>query len=127
MISYKIVESMSTRARRDFESFRRVYQQFRVYCKLKAVKHPYEVVTAMTDKLGRVAREIKHLERKDPRPDALDSIRSGLAGIVIYALMLEAKYGCSIAAGIESELREANRQHGNGRSIKTNKVKKGRR
>ena len=71
----------------------------------------HEVCNSMTDKHGRICREIKHAERKDPRPNFPQEMGEHLAGYVNYGLMLMRHYSVDFATGMIKELEKASAQH----------------
>lgn len=114
-VEVRVASSIAGRAKDEFMQFRKAYVQYRNYCNLTGINKPFEVLAGMADKLGRVAREVKHLERKDPRCDAHIEMRDGIAGVIIYALLLAELYSIDIAVGLESEMIKARIQHSKGK------------
>lgn len=76
------------------------------------IKNPHEVCNAMTDKHGRVCREVKHFERNDARPGWPVEAGEEISGYMAYAFMLADHYGIDIVACFCSELEKAIEQHG---------------
>ena len=96
----------------EFKAFEDTYKLFREDSGLnKKVKNIHEILTAMTDKHGRICRYIKHQERKDPKDNWQEEMASSLTGYLSYALMLFEYYGIDISKGMEKELNEAIKQH----------------
>ena len=97
---------------KSFNEFLSFYQQFRSANGLKkSIKNVHEILTAMTDKHGRVCRYIKHKERKDPKDNWQKELSSALTGYIIYMTMLLSYYNIDISEGMISELNESIRQH----------------
>lgn len=107
----RVSAAIAKRTADDFRQFCRSYTQYRKNGRLKDLKRSFEILAGMTDKLGRAAREVKHMERLEPRPDALITLRDSLAGLIIYSVLLSDVYNVSLAAGIEAELAKARSQH----------------
>lgn len=72
----------------------------------------FEICTALSDKHGRICREVKHAERNDHKPDWPDGLTSAMAGYVCYMIMLLKKYKCDLASGLEKELDSSLKQYG---------------
>lgn len=95
-----------------FEVFLGCYNQFRISNGLKnKIKNVHEILTAMTDKHGRICRYIKHQERNDPKDNWQKEMVSSLTGYIIYMTMLLSYYGIDIKEGVISELNESIKQH----------------
>jgi len=106
-ISSKIVAN-------KFNEFIDAYDKFREINGLSgSIDNIYEVLTAMSDKHGRICRQIKHFERNDSKPDWPDAMTESLVGYFVYGLMVLKKYNLNIADGMENELQAAAEQHGN--------------
>jgi len=67
----------------------------------------FEICTALTDKNGRIAREIKHFERNDPKPNFPSGLTEAMTGYLIYMLMLISRYNIKIDDGMKKELDSA--------------------
>jgi len=99
-----------------FKDFVNFYNDFRKCNGLtKGIDNVYEVLTGMTDKHGRICRQIKHLERNDPKPDWPDGMIEAMTGYLIYMLMILEKYDAEISEGMRKELKSAISQYGIGR------------
>lgn len=96
----------------SFNEFLETYMAFRKHNGLKnKIKNVHEIITAMTDKHGRICRYIKHQERKDPKSDWPKGMTEALTGYLVYSLMLLDYYGIDIQEGMINELNEAIKQH----------------
>jgi len=71
----------------------------------------FEICTSIMDKAGRIARQIKHLERKDPKPDWSNAISEDIFGCVAYLMMLVYKYDLPMEDNVRKELEKALSQH----------------
>lgn len=97
----------------SFKEFLHYYNSFRKFNGLnKKIKNIHEIITAMTDKHGRICRYIKHQERKDPKDNWQEEMSASFVGYLVYAIMLFEYYGIDICKGMEKELNEAAKQHG---------------
>lgn len=97
----------------SFEQFLKMYEEFRIKNNLLSkINNPYEILTAMTDKLGRICRQVKHFERDDPKADWPNGMVEDMAGLLIYWVLLRNKYELDIADGMRNELLKAAEQHG---------------
>jgi len=95
-----------------FNKFLEAYNIFRKNNGLKSrIKNVHEIITAMTDKHGRICRYIKHQERKDPKPDWPNGMTMAASGYIVYLIMLLNYYGIDIQDGMDKELNEAVKQH----------------
>lgn len=95
-----------------FNSFLHDYDVFREANGLSgSINNVYEILAAMTDKLGRIARQVKHQERNDPKPDWPDGMTIEMAGLVIYMIILKNYYNVDISEGMKQELEKAIEQH----------------
>jgi hypothetical protein len=95
-----------------FGHFKNVLKDFRDGNGLtKEIKNVHEILTAMTDKHGRICRYIKHQERNDPKDNWQEELVSGLTGYIVYAMMLLEFYGIEHEGGMIKELKEALKQH----------------
>jgi hypothetical protein len=96
-----------------FEDFLAKYDDFRANAGFSS-KLPdiYEITTAMSDKHGRICRQIKHAERNDHKPDWPLGLTESLIGYIVYSTMILKKYDIDIAEGLRNELNEAVKQHG---------------
>jgi len=74
------------------------------------------ICNCMTDKHGRICRQIKHQERNDPKSDWPLGMTEAIMGYLVYMMMLLEKYGDSvniqeIHQGFYNELNAALDQH----------------
>ena len=76
-----------------------------------SIDNIHEALTAMSDKHGRLCRQIKHFERNDPKPDWPEGMTESIVGYLIYALMVLKKYDVDILKGMKNELQNAADQH----------------
>ena len=96
----------------SFKKFLMVYKWFRENNNLSATKgNPYEVLAAMTDKLGRISRYIKHQERNDSKEDWPQGMTEEITGLLVYSVIILNHYDLDISEGMESELNKAIEQH----------------
>ena len=85
-----------------------MYKTFRKTHGLKdCPPNPLEIVNGLTDKVGRIARLVKHNYRDDPKPDWEASMQQQLAGVFNYLLMCEAYHGLDFTEGFKAELTHA--------------------
>jgi len=95
----------------SFAKFLQVYKSFRIDNGLdKGVGNIFEICTSMTDKHGRICRQIKHFERNDKKTDWPDAISEALTGYIVYAIMILEKYGIDVLDGMRKELGAAKKQ-----------------
>ena len=78
-----------------------------------SIDNVHEICNAMTDKHGRICRQIKHISRNDPKDDWPLGMTSAATGYIVYLIMLLRKYEIDIAEGMFEELNEAVLQHSN--------------
>jgi len=98
----------------SYDVFRGFYSRFRRKAGLPpARKDAYEMTTALADKLGRLCRIVKHLERKDPLKNSTAMMEECVAGMVVYLEMLAQRYKLDLMSGFARELMKAVVQHGN--------------
>jgi hypothetical protein len=71
----------------------------------------FELCASVLDKAGRVSRQVKHLERNDPKPDWPDGAAEDIFGCVAYLLMIAIKYDIAMSGGVSKELKKAVGQH----------------
>ena len=96
----------------DFNKFLKSYDIWRDFNGLSgSIDNVHEIVSAMTDKLGRIARQVKHQERNDPKPDWPDGMTSEMVGLLICMIILKNKYNVDISKGMKTELEKAIEQH----------------
>lgn len=96
-----------------FNSFLYQYDLFREKNGLSgSVDNVYEALTAMSDKHGRICRQVKHFERDDAKSDWPEALTESLVGYLIYSLMILKKYDLDITDGMTQELQNAVEQHG---------------
>jgi len=97
-----------------FQNFLTVYQDFRICNNLSGKKqNAFEICTAMMDKCGRIARQVKHFERNDPKQDWPDGLSEAATGLLIYMIMLMDNYDLDIDKGMLNELQSAVKQYSN--------------
>ena len=95
-----------------FDIFLQVYERFREDNGLtKNVDNAFEICTALTDKNGRIARQVKHAERNDHKEDWPVGMTSAMSGWIIYMIMLLTKYNVDIKAGMVKELKSSLKQY----------------
>jgi hypothetical protein len=73
--------------------------------------NPLEIMNGITDKVGRVARLVKHNHRNDPKPDWQDTMADELAGVFNYILMAAGCHELDLMGGFERELKHALEDH----------------
>jgi len=86
------LELLANRTMSSFYEFLENLAKFKNAAGLKNVDNMYEVCTSMADKNGRIARLIKHVERKDPKIAWRQEISECLTGYLSYAAMIIEKY-----------------------------------
>jgi len=95
-----------------FNVFLDTYDQFRKDNNLKdKVNNPFELCTALMDKSGRMARQIKHFERNDPKDDWPNGLTEAICGYLIYVILLISHYNIDISSGFCKELESAVTQY----------------
>ena len=95
-----------------FSVFLESYKCFRYKNKLSMeVKNSHEVHGAANEKLARMFRQIKHVERNDPKEDWPDVMAEHAMGVMTYMIMLLDHYGVDFKKGIIKELNKAAEQH----------------
>lgn len=95
-----------------FEVFLGIYERFREDNGLtKNVDNGFEICTALTDKNGRIARQVKHAERNDHKEDWPIGMTEAMAGYIIYMIMLLKKYKVDIKKGMVKELKSSLKQY----------------
>ena len=108
-MSKKTVEDVA----KAWEQFLNVYEDFREDNGLIGSKYGgFELCTSLSDKHGRICRQIKHKERDDPKSDWPEGMTEAMVGYVIYLVMLLEKYNIDMAEGWRNELGSALRQYG---------------
>jgi len=91
-----------------FNDFLGVYEQFRKDNELKDKdNNPFELCTALMDKNGRIARQIKHFERKDPKEDWPNGLTEAMTGYLVYLILILKQYKIKIDEGMVNELNSA--------------------
>ena len=99
---------------RNFQHFLNSYDYWRNQNGLSgSIDNVHEIISSMTDKLGRIARYVKHQERNDPKPDWPDGMTIEMAGLIVYTIILKNTYGVDIFKGFKAELEKAAKQHSN--------------
>jgi ATP/ADP translocase len=101
-------------------------QEFKNAVGLKEVPNIHEVLSSMSDKHGRICREVKHLEREDPRDNWANEMMESMSGYLAYMAMIIRRYNLSseIRIGMYSELIKAVEQHSEEKSNHTQKIKR---
>ena len=107
------LELLANRTASAFEEFISCLMQFKKIAGLKTIDNPYEVMTSMSDKTGRICRMVKHVERKDPKIDWRHEILQSLTGYLSYSEMLIQKYNMIniLHSAMMSELQGSVSQH----------------
>ena len=96
-----------------FQEFLDAYREFRQENGLtKDVDNIFEICTGLADKNGRICRQVKHVEREDPKPDFPQGLLESMSGYLFYMIMILSKYDLSLNEGIIGELEEAVKQYG---------------
>ena len=91
-----------------WKHFEETYKRFREDNKLfNGNYNAFEICTALSDKHGRICRQIKHAEREDHKPDWPDGMTEAMSGYLVYTFMLLEKYGCNMEKGLRNELQSA--------------------
>lgn len=89
-------------------------QKFKDQVGLKDVENIFEVATSIADKSGRICRQIKHLERNDPKKDYKFEIIESIQGFLAYVQMIINEYDITkedIVVGMLGELHKSIKQH----------------
>ena len=96
-----------------FKDFVREYATWRKQNGLGDTKitNVHEMLTGMTDKHGRICRQVKHKERKDQKEDWPEGATESIAGYLFYSILLMENYDMDIFCGMDKELYEAAKQH----------------
>jgi hypothetical protein len=95
-----------------FNDFLDTYDEFRNAHGLSgSISNVHEIIASMTDKLGRIARYVKHQERNDPKPDWPEGMTTEIAGLLVYMIILKNFYNVDISKGMKIELEKAIEQH----------------
>lgn len=98
-----------------FNSFHQTYEKFREDNGLNKAKRKkanmFEMCTALMDKGGRIARQLKHKERNDAKPDWPDGMTEAMTGYIIYMLLILDSYGLDMTDGMVKELESAIKQY----------------
>jgi hypothetical protein len=97
-----------------FNNFLTVYRSFCENNGLSGnIDNVFEILTAMTDKHGRICRQVKHYERNDPKNDWPDALGESLTGFIVYSTMLLKRYNIDITKSMIEELLASISQHAN--------------
>ena len=92
--------------------FLNTYRQFRRDNGLASSGYnAFEICTSLSDKHGRICRQIKHAERNDSKDDWPSGMTEAMAGYLIYMEMLLEKYGSDMTIGLKNEMESAIRQY----------------
>jgi hypothetical protein len=98
---------------RSFQRFLTDYELFRKNNGLTdVIENPYEIIAGMTDKLGRIVRQVKHKERNDEKPNWPEGATEAIWGLLAYTIMLKDHYDFDVSEGIRNELQSAVEQYG---------------
>ena len=105
-------DATSERVAHRFSSFLESYKWFRHKNSLSgSIENPHETHGAANEKLARMFRQIKHVERNDPKDDWPDVMAEHATGVIIYMIMLLDHYGVDFTQGMIKELNKAAEQH----------------
>ena len=92
--------------------FLKVYRRFRKDNGLAGSNYGgFELCTSLSDKHGRICRQIKHMERGDKKSDWPMGMTAAMTGYIVYCEMLLEKYGLDMADGLRQELESALKQY----------------
>ncbi len=95
-----------------WDNFIKTYRNFRDSSGMSSPNYSaFEICTSLSDKHGRICRQIKHAERNDAKFDWPQGMTEAMAGYIIYLEMLLDKYKISASDGWRSELESALRQY----------------
>lgn len=102
MVTHKVVEDVID----SWNNFVNSIYEFRKACGVieSGDKRGYELVTSLADKNGRVARQIKHYERGDPKSDWPTGMTQSFAGYLQYMIMTLDAYDVDLVDGLREEL-----------------------
>lgn len=98
----------------SLDNFLDYYFEFRNANNLPTeLSSPFEAISSMADKLGRIARHVKHLERKDPKPNWNKELPQEMFGLLAYMVMLLDHYELALdfPEQAEQEMIKAIKQH----------------
>jgi len=93
MTKLEELQIQADKTTRSFMQYLNDLQRFKQLAGLKDVTNVHEICNSMTDKHGRICRHVKHMERKDPKPEWPDEVCESIAGYMAYTLMLINFYG----------------------------------
>jgi len=97
----------------DFQNFIDTYEAWRLRVGLDGtIDNVYEILAAMSDKLGRICRYVKHQERNDPKPDWPEGMTTEMTGLLAYMILLKNHYNVDLVKGMGLEFDKAVEQHG---------------
>jgi len=98
-----------------FKYFCKVYNNFRKYngldTEIKSSPNMFEFCTALMDKSGRIARQVKHKERNDPKDDWPNGLTGAMTGFIVYMLLMLDAYDVDITVGMVKELESSIKQY----------------
>jgi len=95
-----------------WDKFILIYRKFRDSSGMSAPDYSaFEICTSLSDKHGRICRQIKHAERNDAKSDWPQGMTEAMAGYIVYLEMLLDKYKISASDGWRNELESALRQY----------------
>jgi hypothetical protein len=101
-----------------FQYFVEIYEKFREdnglsnTPKVVLASKRFEMCAALMDKGGRIARQIKHMEKNDPKPDWPEGMTEAMTGFIIYMLLILDSYNLKMRNGMVKELKSALKQYG---------------
>jgi len=96
-----------------FRSFLKAYYMFKEHHKLPhRMDNPYHTLVAITDKLGRIARNVKHWIRGDEKDDWKLNVERDCIGILAYMVILGHDLDIQWSEGMMTELIAGVEQHG---------------
>ena len=92
----------------SFNEFLTYYEQFRKSHYLKDNDlTAFEICTALLDKCGRIARQVKHAERGDHKEDWPQGMTEAICGFIVYSIFLLKHYNVDINDGFCKELQSS--------------------
>jgi len=107
-----------------WKKFFQTYKKFRKDNGLgNSTYNGFEICTALSDKHGRICRQVKHQERNDPKKDWPVGMTEAMAGYLIYMEMLLERFGCDMCDGFLKEMESALKQYQD-KDDKTNEPEK---
>jgi hypothetical protein len=99
---------------KSWSNFLNTYRKFRESNEMKEPSYSaFEICTSLSDKHGRICRQVKHAERGDHKFDWPAGMTEAMAGYIVYLEMLLTKYKLSASDGWVNELESALSQYKN--------------